>query len=171
MRILYALVAIIALVGCGTNASVEFGMNDETLLDGAAGDLRMRVLKVEIPDGGEYITAWESIEYVQIELQEDDFVSITNGYEDIEPGTYSNVRVTVDSLTHIQQAVTTPLIIPDSAITFVAQAFSPIVISDGDELKLVVAIAAEVWFEDSTATIVPGHEPFENAALRIYYEY
>jgi hypothetical protein len=169
MRILFALVAIIALVGCGTNALVEFGMNDETLLDGAAGDLRMRVLKVEIPDGSEYITAWESIEYVQIELQEDDFVSITNGYEDIEPSTYSNVRVTVDSIEHIQQTVTTPLI--DTAITFVAQAFSPIVIGDGDELRLVVAIAAEVWFDEDSIRIVPGHEPFENAALRIYYDY
>lgn len=169
MRILFTLVAIIALVGCGSNASVEFGMNDETLLDGAAGDLRMRVLKVEIPDGSEYITAWESVEYVQVELQEDVFVSITNGYEDIEPKAYSNIRITVDSLTHIQQTVTTPLI--DTSITFVAQAFSPIVISDGDELRLVVAIAAQSWFEDSTVSIIPGHEPFENAALRIYYEY
>jgi hypothetical protein len=42
MRILFALVAMIALIGCGSNASVEFGMNDETLLDGTAGDLRMR---------------------------------------------------------------------------------------------------------------------------------
>lgn len=169
MRIFFALVAIIALVGCGSNASVEFGMNDETLLDGVAGDLRMRVLKVEIPDGSEYITAWESAEYVQVELQEDVFVSITNGYEDIEPKTYSNIRITVDSLTHIQQTVTTPLV--DTSITFVAQAFSPVVISDGDELRLVVAIAAQSWFEDSTVSIIPGHEPFENAALRIYYEY
>jgi hypothetical protein len=169
MRILFALVAIVALVGCGSNASVEFGMNDETLLDGAAGDLRMRVLKVEIPEGGDYITAWEGFEYVQVELQTDDFVSITNGYEDVEPRTYSNVRVTVDSLTHIQQTVITPLI--DTAITFVAQAFTPVVISDGDELKLVVAISAEVWFDEDSIRIVPGHEPFENAALRIYYEY
>lgn len=169
MKILFALIALIALVGCGSNASVEFGMNDETLLDGAAGDLRMRVLKVEIPDGSEYITAWESVEYVQVELQEDVFVSITNGYEDIEPKAYSNIRITVDSLTHIQQTVTTPLI--DTSVIFVAQAFSPIVISDGDELRLVVTIAAQSWFEDSTVSIIPGHEPFENAALRIYYEY
>jgi hypothetical protein len=169
MRIQFALVALIALVGCGKNASVEFGMNDETLLDGAAGDLRMRVLKVEIPEGGDYVTAWEGIEQVQVELQESDFVSITNGYEAVEPRAYSNVRVTVDSLIHIQQTVTTPLI--DTALTFVAQAFSPIVISDGDELKLVVAIAAEVWFDEDSIRIVPGHEPFENAALRIYYDY
>jgi hypothetical protein len=169
MRIQFALVALIALVGCGSNASVEFGMNDETLLDGAAGDLRMRVLKVEIPDGNEYVTAWESIEYIQIELQEDAFVSITNGYEDIEPRAYSNVRITVDSIEHIQQTATTSLI--DTSVTFVAQAFSPIVISDGDELRLVVAIAAEVWFDEDSVRIIPGHEPFENAALRIYYEY
>ena len=169
MKILFALAALIALVGCGTNASVEFGMNDETLLDGAAGDLRMRVLRVEIPEGGDYVTAWEGIEPVQVELQESDFASITNGYESVEPRTYSNIRVTVDSLTHIQQTVTTPLI--DTALTFVAQAFSPIVISDGDELRLVVAIAAEVWFDEDSIRIAPGHEPFENAALRIYYDY
>ncbi len=169
MRILFTLVALVVLIGCGSNASVEFGMNDETLLDGAAGDLRMRVLKVEVPEGTDYITAWEGFEYVQVELQTDDFVSITNGYEDIEPRTYSNVRVTVDSLMHIQQTVTTPLI--DTAITFVAQAFTPIVVSDGDELKLVVAISAENWFDEDSVRIIPGHEPFENAALRIYYEY
>jgi hypothetical protein len=169
MRIIFTLIAIVALIGCGSNASVEFGMNDETLLDGTAGDLRMRVLRVEIPDGSEYITAWEGFEYVQVELQEGDFVSITNGYEDIEPKAYSNVRVTVDSLTHIQQTVTT--LVTDTSVTFVAQALSPIVIGDGDELKLVVAIAAEVWFDEDSVRIIPGHEPFENATLRIYYEY
>jgi hypothetical protein len=104
-----------------------------------------------------------------VELQEGDFVSITNGYEDIEPKAYSNVRITVDSLTHIQQTVTT--LVTDTSVTFVAQAFSPIVIGDDDELKLVVAIAAEVWFDEDSVRIIPGHEPFENATLRIYYEY
>ena len=169
MRIFLTLVALVAIISCAKNASVEFGVNDETLLDGAAGDLIMRVLKVELPSGSEYVTAWEGIESVRIELQTDDFVSITNGYEDVEPKAYSNVRITVDSLAHIQQTSMTVLI--DTSIVFVAQAFSPIVIGDGDELQLVVVIAAENWFDEDSVRIIPGHEPFENAALRIYYEY
>jgi len=169
MRILLTLVALIAIISCAKNASVEFGMNDETLFDGAAGDLVMRVLKVEIPQGGEYVTAWTGIENVRVELQTDDFVSITNGYEDVEPRAYSNARITVDSLAHIQQTSTTVLV--DTSFVFVAQAFSPIVIGDGDELRLVVVIAAENWFDEDSVRIIPGHDPFENAALRIYYEY
>ena len=36
---------------------------------------------------------------------------------------------------------------------------------------ILVAIAAEIWFDEDSVRIIPGHEPFENAALRIYYEY
>jgi hypothetical protein len=169
MRIFLALIAIIVMVSCGNNASVEFGMNDETLKDGAAGDLRMKVLKVELPDGADYVPVWEGIEYVQVELQSSDFVSITSGYEGVEPKSYSSVRVTVDSLTHVQQTSSTLLI--DTAITFVAQAFTPIVISGNNDYRLVVVIAAEVWFDEDSLRIIPGHEPFENAALRIFYEY
>ena len=169
MRILWTLVAILAIISCANNALVEFGMNDETLFDGTAGDLIMRVLKVEIPHGGEYVTVWEGVENVRIELRTDDFVSITNGYEDVEPRAYSNVRITVDSLGHIRQTSTTTLI--DTSIVFVAQAFSPIVVGDGDELQLVVVIGAENWFDEDSVRIIPGHEPFENAAFRIYYEY
>lgn len=156
------------MVGCGSNASVEFGMNDESLKDGVAGDLRMRVLSVELPDAGDYVTVWEGIEYVQVELEEDDFVSITNGYEGIEPKTYANVRVTVDSLTHIQQ--TSSVLLIDTAFSFVAEAFTPIVISDDIDYRLVVVIAAEHWFDDTLVSIIPGRQPFENAALRIFYE-
>jgi hypothetical protein len=86
----------------------------------------------------------------------------------MEPRSYANIRLTVDSLTHIQQ--TTETLIIDTALTFVAQAFTPIVVSGGDELRLVVSIAAEVWFNDTLPGIIPGHEPFESAALRVYYQ-
>jgi len=168
MKTLFALVAAIAVFGCTNNASVEFGMNDETLFEGAAGDLRMRVLKIEIPDGNSYTSVWEGAEYVQVELQTSDFVTITHGNEEMEPRSYANIRLTVDSLTHIQQ--TTETLIIDTALTFVAQAFTPIVVSGGDELRLVVSIAAEVWFNDTLPGIIPGHEPFESAALRVYYQ-
>lgn len=168
MKTLLALVAAIVVFGCTNNASVEFGMNDETLFDGVAGDLRMRVLKIEVPDGNTYTSVWEGAEYVQVELETSDFATITNGYEDIEPRSYTRIRLTVDSLTHVQQ--TAEILLIDTALAFVAQAFTPLVISGGDELKLVVSIASEIWFDDTLPGIIQGHEPFEGAALRIYYE-
>lgn len=167
MRFFYALLAVVAIVGCGSNASVEFGMNDEALLDGVAGDLRMRVLQIEAEKAGEYTTVWTGQEYVQIELQTSDFASITNGYEDIEPGTYPRVRITVDSLAHIQQTATISVV--DTAFSFVAEAFTPVVVSEGDELELVIVINAETWFNENTSVIIENHYAFEGAALRIYY--
>ena len=167
MRFFYALLAIVAIVGCGSNASVEFGMNDEALFDGVAGDLRMRVLSIETEKAGEYTTVWTGQEYVQVELQTSDFASITNEYVDVEPGTYPRVRITVDSLAHIQQTATVSVV--DSAFSFVAEAFTPIVISEGDELELVVVINAETWFNENTGQILENHVPFEGAALRIFY--
>jgi hypothetical protein len=169
MRICYALLTIIAVVGCGNNASVEFGMNDEALFDGVAGDLLMRVRQIELPDAGEYVSVWEATEYVQVELQTSDFVSITNGYIDIEPGTYSRARITVDSLMHVQQSEST--LVVESPVSFVAEAFTPIVVSEGDELTLVIVLNAETWFDETSSTIIDGHDPFEGTALRIFYGY
>ncbi len=169
MRILYALLIIVAIIGCGSNASVEFGMNDEALFDGESGDLTMRVLSIEVPDGDTYVTLWEGPEYVPVELKASGFTSITTGYIDVEPRTISRVRVTVDSLTHVQQTSLTLVIEP--AFSFIAQAFTPIVIGEEDELRLVIVINAETWFNDSTGEIIQGHDPFEDAALRIYYDY
>ena len=169
MRKIYALSVIIAIAGCATNAGVEFGMNDETLLEGVAGDLAMRVLKIEAPDGTGYTTVWEGAKQIQIELQTDDFVTITDGYIDIDPMTLSYVLVTVDSLSHVQDNVVTPLV--DSTIVFRADAFAPIPIIEGDEKKLVIVIGAAVWFDEDSLQIVTGHEPFEGAALRVSYEY
>ncbi len=168
MRILYALLAIIAVISCANNASVEFGMNDEALFDGVAGDLFMRVRQIELPDAGEYMTVWEGTEYVQVELQTSDFVSITDGYIDIEPGTYSRARITVDSLMHVQQSEST--LVVEAAMSFVAEAFAPIIISEGDEVTLVIVLNAEIWFDETSSTIFEGQEPFEGAALRrVYY--
>lgn len=169
MRKIYALSVIIAIAGCATSTGVEFGMNDETLLEGVAGDLAMRVVKIEVPDGAAYTTVWEGTKHIQIELQTEDFVSITDGYIDIDPMTLSYVLVTVDSLNHVQDSVITPLI--DSTIVFRADAFAPIPILDGDEKKLVIVIGAAVWFDEDSLQIAAGHEPFEGAALRVSYEY
>ena len=167
MRFIYALLAIVAIVGCGSNASVEFGMNDEAVFDGVAGDLRMRVLQIEAAVGGEYTTVWEGQEYVQVELQTSDFASITNGYIDIEPGTYPRVRITLDSLEHVQQTATVSVV--DTAFSFIAEAFTPIVISENDEIELVIVINAETWFNENTSAIIENHYAFDGAALRIFY--
>ena len=169
MRFFYALLTVVAVISCASNASVEFGMNDAALFDGVAGDLLMRVRQIELPDAGEYMTVWEGAEYVQVELETSDFASITNGYIDIEPGTYHRARITVDSLMHVQQSEST--VVVEAAISFVAEAFTPIVISEGDELALVIVLNAEMWFDETSSTIVEGQDPFEGAALRIYYEY
>ena len=169
MRIYLAIMVVAAIIGCGNNAAVEFGMNDVTLLEGAAGDLGMRVLSIEVPDGNTYIPVWEGPEQVVVELETSDFTSITHRYIDVDPGTYGNVRVTIDSLTYIQQTSST--LVLDTAYQFVAQSFTPVVISDGDELKLVVSIAAEIWFDTDSVRIIEGHYPFEGAAMTIFYEY
>lgn len=169
MRIVFALVAVIALVGCGNNAAVEFGMNDEAVLDSEFGDIGMKIRGIELPEGDNYITIWEGVEYVQIELKNSDFVSITNDYRGVAPGSYSNVRITVDSVVYVQETSSTVLI--DTLFQFVAQAFAPLVIDEGDELQLVVVIASENWFDLNTGSIIPGSQAFEGAALRIHYDY
>lgn len=169
MRILFAVVAIIVIAGCADDAAVEFGMNDEALLRGTAGDLAMRVLSIEIPEGDTYATVWEGAERVQVVLQSTDFVSITNAYQTLEPKSYSRVRVTVDSLTHVQ--LTESTLIDAGPITFIAQAFTPIVLGGGDELRLVITLGAAVWFDSEIPGIKEGHSAFEGAALRVYYEY
>jgi hypothetical protein len=169
MRIYLAIIAVVAIIGCGNNASIEFGMNDVTLLEGAAGDLGMRVVSIEVPDGNEYVPVWEGAEPIIVELETSDFTSITHRHIDVAPGTYSSVRLTIDSLTYIQQTSST--LVFDSSYQFVAQAFTPVVISDGDELRLVVSIAAEIWFDTDSVRIIEGHYPFEGAAMTVFYEY
>ena len=169
MKIYLAIIAIIAIIGCGSNASVEFGMNDVTLLEGAAGDLGMRVLSIELPDGDTYVPVWEGTEPIIVELETSDFTSITYRHFDVAPGTYSRVRLTIDSLTYVQQTSST--LVFDSSYQFVAQAFTPVVITDGAELRLVVSIASEIWFDTDSVRIIEGHYPFEGAAITIFYEY
>lgn len=169
MRIYLGIIAVIAIIGCGNNASIEFGMNDVTLLEGAAGDLGMRVLSIEVPDGNEYVPVWEGTEPMIVELETSDFTSITHRHIDVAAGTYNSVRLTIDSLAYIQQTSST--LVFDSSYQFVAQAFTPVVISDGDELRLVVSIAAEIWFDTDSVKIIEGHYPFEGAAMTVFYEY
>ena len=168
MKILFALVGIIAIISCADNAVVEFGMNDEAVFDSEFGDIGAKITKIELPDEDTYTTIWQGAEYVQIEMQNSDFVTITNSYRSIAPGAYSNVRITADSVVYIQETSSTILV--DTLFQFVAQAFAPLVIDEGDEFQLVVVIASENWFDSNTASIISGSHAFQGATLRIYYE-
>ena len=163
------IIAAIAVISCANNAAVEFGMNDEAVFDSEFGDIGVRIRRIELPDDDTYTTVWEGVEYLQIELQNSDFVTITNSYIDVAPGSYSSVRITADSVVYIQETSSTILV--DTLFQFVAQAFAPLVIDEGDEFQLVVVIASEDWFDSNTGTIIAGSHAFQGATLRIYYEY
>jgi hypothetical protein len=169
MRIVFALVAVISLVGCGNNAAVEFGMNDEAVLDSEFGDIGVKIRRIEFPEGDTYNIVWAGAEYVQIELQNSEFVTITNDYTDVTPGTYSSARVTVDSVVYVQETSDTILI--DTVFQFTAQTFAPLVIDEGDELQLVVVIASENWFDSDSVRIIPGRHAFQGATLRVHYSF
>jgi hypothetical protein len=161
-----AVVLPIVIVGCGGDAFVEVGANDGALLAGTLGDIGMRVTRIEIPDAGDYVTIWEGAQPVLIAIQTTDFVSITNGYVDIAPGSYANVRVTVDSVWYANDSSVVLIYTP---YTFTATAFSPIVISENQELRLAVYLNSSSWFSIDSLKIREGHEAFEGAGLRISY--
>ena len=150
-------------------ALAEFGMNDEQLLADDVGGLRMEIHRVELPSGSNYFTVWEGTETVQVELYNSSFCTITNGYIQIEPGTYDNTRLTVDSLAYVQQ--TSTILLVDTSFAFIAQTFMPIIIEEENEYRLVISIASDVWFDADSVRIIPGRYPFEGAALRMFYRY
>lgn len=148
-------------------ALVEFGMYDCSLMEQRAGDLGMRVLKIELPYESIYVTVWEGVETVQVPLESYGFVTITNGNVGIEPNLFGDARVTIDSLIYVQ----TSTVLIDTSITFIAEAFVQIIIEGGDELPLVIDINSGDWFDEDSVMIIPGHDPFEGASLSIYYGY
>ncbi len=163
------IIPIIIIIGCAQIGQVEFGINDETQIMGTPGNLAMRVLRIEVPEEEAYTVIWEGIKYVEVPIQSSNFISITDTYMDINPGTYDEARITIDSLQFVQNS--NQKVIIDTTIQFTAQPFSPIVIESGDKLKLVICIASSNWFDTVTGELKPNHIPFEGAGLKIYYEY
>jgi len=166
-----ALIAtLIIIIGCAGRARVEIGLNDETILapSGTFGDIGIRILKIELSADDTYNTIWEGSKLLTVPIQEHTFVSITDIYIDISPGTYKSAKVTIDSLWYVQQNINKML--SNTDLTFIANAsFGGIVIEDGDETKWVINIMSPNWFELDSLRIKPGHNPFEGAALKVYY--
>lgn len=167
-KLIFFMIVSLAVIGCAGKANIEIGLNDEGLLLGTFGDLTMRVLKIELPEGAVYNTIWEGIKFVTVSIQGGDFVSITDHYITVTPGSYNKIRLTVDSLCYAQE--TTKKILIDTVYQFEATAFTEIVIEEGDELNLVVNIVSSSWFDMGLLEIKTDHYPFENAGLKVYYQ-
>ncbi|MEO0184448.1 MAG: hypothetical protein ABIL22_02240 [candidate division WOR-3 bacterium] len=167
MRYLYLILILSLFWGCAQNASVEIGFNDGVILAGTFGDMIIRVSKIEAFQNAQYTTIWENGNTVSVPVNGSDFCSITGNYVSIVPGTYRKFRVTIDSLSY--KIDNTVVLLLDSNYQFIPTAFSDIVIEDGDEYRLVIGISSSSWFESESLRIKPGHSPFENATLKIFY--
>lgn len=159
------LMALIVINGCTSDSFVEFGANDDVLLDAPLGDIAMRVLRIEVPEGGTYTTVWELGKHVTVPIQTSSFVSITDGPVVIVPGTYGHIRVTVDSVRFMNDST---VMLIDTTYIFDANAFTNIVIEENEDMSLVINIVSTSWFDANTGTV--SGTPFDQAALRIYYE-
>ncbi|MBN2620301.1 hypothetical protein JXB22_04345 [candidate division WOR-3 bacterium] len=159
------LVALIIIIGCASESFVEFGANDDVLLDAPLGDITMRVLRIEVPEGGTYTTVWDLGKRVTVPIQASGFVSITDGPVVIVPGTYDHARITVDSVCYVSDSTT---LLIDTTYIFDANAFTDIVIEENEDMSLVINIVSTTWFDTNTGTI--SGTPFDQAALRVYYE-
>jgi hypothetical protein len=170
MKRFFATLLLFLFVYCGGTGMVEIGVNDgpEKATLGTAGDISMRVLSIEIPESGGYTVLWDGVQAVRVSIESSDFVSITNRFFEVEPGSYEDIRVTVDSVQHVQDTLVVMLV--DTAYQFVADAFTDIVIEENDEFQLVVGINTPLWFDPGNQEIRPGHVAFEGATLRIYYD-
>ena len=167
MKKIAAIVMPLLVLTCAGTGLVEIGVNDEGLVDGPLGWMAMRVQKIEFPEGNSYFTFWEGEQDVTVSLQSANFVTVTNDYQEIDPGSYDHIRLTVDSVRYLDGTET---IIIDTTVEFNADAFTQIVIEKNDELRLVVNLNTSVWFSPDSVKIRDLHVPFEGASLKIHYE-
>ena len=165
-RLVYLILPLI-IIGCTGQGAIEFGLNDGLLFESTFGDIAMTVTKIEMPEGNSYITAWEGAEEVIVAIGVADFISITDRYVEVTPGSYQNIRLTVESVRYIQDSVSVLLI--DGSYEFVATAFSELVVEENDNLQFVVGIMSATWFDSDSLKIRSGYEAFQGATLRINY--
>jgi uncharacterized cupin superfamily protein len=166
MKKFVTLILPIIIIGCAGQAMVEVGLYDESLADAPLGDVVMRVTKIELAEDNTYNTIWESANQVEVAVQSSDFVSITEGYIEITPGSYQSIRLTVDSVYYVSD---TTVMLVETSYQFIANAFTQIVIDENDDLQLAITINSSSWLDTDSMKIKGGHELFEGAALRVYY--
>ncbi|MGB3479740.1 MAG: hypothetical protein WBB67_11335 [bacterium] len=167
MKRLVFLILPLIIIGCTGQGAIEFGANDGALFDGTLGDIGMTVTKIEVPDGDGYLTVWEGAKEVVVALGVADFVGITDRYVEVTPGSYQNVRLTVESVRYIQDSISVLLI--DASYQFIATAFSGLVVDENDDLQFVIGIMSTTWFDSDSLKIRSGYEAFQGATLRINY--
>jgi hypothetical protein len=157
----------LGLIGCATNAQVEVGLVDETLLARAPlGALNLRVTKIELPVESDYETIWEGSRWVTVSIQNGVFASITDSRVDVTPDSYRRMRISADSLNYVSEGGDTTSLANDP-IQFAAEAFTDIIIADGDELTFAVNIRSDIWLSLNPVGIISGHTPFEGAVLKL----
>jgi hypothetical protein len=167
-KLLFPGLLVLAFVGCASNAQVEVGLIDEALVGRAPlGNLYMRVLKIELPVNGDYTSIWEGTKPVSVAIQNGTFASITDTKVDVAPDRYKTIRITVDSLCFMNGTDSTLLV--GGTIQFVAEAFTEIIVSDGDELTFSINIVSQNWFDPDSQKIITNHDPFEGASLKLRY--
>ncbi|TET59959.1 MAG: hypothetical protein E3J47_07640 [Candidatus Stahlbacteria bacterium] len=166
MKKFVTLILPIIIIGCAGQAIVEVGLYDESLVDAPLGDVVMRVTKIELAEDNTYNTIWESANHVEVTVQSSDFVSITESYIEITPGSYQSIRLTVDSVCYVSDST---VMLVETSYQFIANAFTQIVIDENDDLQLAITINSSSWLDTDSMKIKSGHELFEGAALRVYY--
>lgn len=164
MKYSICLIALLYLIGCTGVASVEVGFNDANVSKATYGDIAFNVLVIEF----ESDTIWAGNTYVSVPLLDDTlFTSATNGTVEVDPGSYQDMRVTAESLRYVMGATDTMLL--DGVFSFTAQAFTPLQLDANEELRLVIDMVSENWFDPVMKEIKPGSTPFAGAGLRIDY--
>jgi len=167
MKIWVCFVLPLIIIGCAGQGAIEFGINDSALFDGTLGDISMTVTRIEMPEGDVYTMVWEGAKEVIVGIRVSDFVSITDRYIDVTPGSYQNIRLTVESVRYIQDSNSVLLI--DTSYQFIATAFSALPVEENFDQEFVVGIMSTTWFDIDSLKIREGYEAFQGASLKINY--
>jgi len=164
MKIWVCFVLPLIIIGCAGQGAIEFGINDDARFDGTLGDISMTVTRIEMPEGE---MVWEGAKKVIVGIQVSDFVSITDPHIEVTPGSYQNIRLTVESVRYIQNSNSVPLI--DTSYQFTATASTALSVEENFDQKFVVGIMSATWFDIDSLKIKHGCVAFQGASLKIYY--
>ena len=167
MRIWVCFVLPLIIIGCAGQSAIEFGINDGALFDGTLGDISMTVTRIEMPEGDVYTMVWEGAKEVIVGIQVSDFVSITDRYIEVMPGSYQNIRVTVESVCN--KVYNNRVLLIDTSYQFIATAFSALPVEENFDQEFVIGIMSTTWFDIDSLKIREGYEAFQGASLKINY--